>query len=59
MDLIHCPGVGLYTEDIDKKVEAEELFADLIEQAYLAGIITGETQELAFFWVATNQQTVH
>lgn len=31
--------LSLYTEDIDKQVEAEELFEDLIESAFLAGII--------------------
>jgi hypothetical protein len=51
--------LGLYTDDIDGQVYAEELFAELIESAYLAGIIDGETQKLAYLWIPNNNQGVH
>lgn len=49
--------LGLYTEDIDRLVEAEELFADLIERAYLAAQIDGATQTLAYLRLANNYQS--
>jgi len=42
-------------EDTTKQIEAE----DFIEAAYLAGIIDGDTQELAYLWLANNHQGVH
>ena len=48
-----------WIERTDRLTRAENEFADLIESAYLAGIITGETQTLAYIWLANNYQGVH
>ena len=34
-------------------------FENLIEEAFLAGIIDGETQQLAYLWLANNHPGVH
>lgn len=34
------------------QAKAEDEFADLIEGAFLAGMITRETQELVYLWLA-------
>ena len=41
-------------EDTTSQTEAE----DLIEAAFLAGMIDGQTQQLAYLWLAANQQRV-
>ena len=48
--------LGLYTEDIDRQTDAEDQFADLLEQAFLAGIINGEAQALAYLGLRSNHQ---
>ena len=42
-------------EDTTRQTEAE----DLIEQAYLAGMIDGQTQALAYLWLTANLLRVH
>ena len=42
-------------EDTTRHVEAE----DLIEAAFLAGLIDGLAQELAYLWLATTYLRVH
>jgi len=46
-------------EKIGKQVEAESLFEDLLEQAYLESLIDGEQQSLAYVWRRTNPQLIH
>ncbi len=46
-------------EDISRQVEIEGLFEDLIESAFLGGLITGEAQELAYMWLAANHVSEH
>ena len=46
-------------DEIDQIQLAEDIFEDLIESAYLAGMISGETQAFAYLWLATNHQGVH
>jgi len=46
-------------EETPRQTQAEHEFADLIEEAYLAGMIDGDTQELAYMWLATNLQNMH
>ena len=46
-------------EQVSQQTEAEELFADLIESAYLSGLIDGEAQTLAYLWLANNHQDSH
>ena len=54
--------LGMLADLIDhtsQQTQAEDNFADLIESAYLAGIIDGQTQELAYLWILGDQQRVH
>ena len=46
-------------EYITREVMAEDAFEDLIESAYLAGLIDGETQALAYLWLRANHPGVH
>lgn len=46
-------------QDIDQVQAAEDLFGDLIESAYLAGLISGEQQFLVYESIRTNEQAVH
>jgi hypothetical protein len=43
-------------EETEEQYQAEALFADLIEQAYLEALIDGEQQSLAYCWVRANYQ---
>ena len=52
------PGMRDLYELTTKQVENEDLFEDLIESAYLAGQITGETQKFAYCWLAANLAAV-
>ena len=51
----HQPMLKDLFEVATRQLEA----TNLIEGAFLAEIITGETQELAYLWLATNYQAVH
>ena len=51
--------LGHMYEDTDNQYQAEEQFADLIEAAFMAGIIDGETQALAYAWLAANDILEH
>ena len=42
-----------------KQQIAEEQFEDLIESAFLAGLITGETEALIYKWLAIKRYRVH
>ena len=60
--LVHRAGSGHHQtmltdlfEDTSKQTEAE----DLIEAAYLAGMIDGQAQELAYLWLATTDIEIH
>ena len=44
-------------EETNIAEEAEALFEDLIESAYLEGLIDGDAHFLAYYWLATNHQT--
>jgi len=44
---------GMY-EETENQYQAEELFADLIEQAYLDALIGGDQQTLAYCWLRAN-----
>ena len=46
-------------EQVSRQVAAEEVFADLVESAFLAGVIDSQTQELAYLWILCNPQRVH
>ena len=50
--------LGMY-EDVDQVQAAEDLFGDLIESGYLAGIITGEQQSLVYGWIRSNSLETH
>ena len=52
-------GVGGMYEEIDRIQKDEDQFADLIEAAFLAGLIDGQAQELAYLWLAANYQGEH
>ena len=42
--------------NVARKVEVEELFEDLLEGAFLAGLIDGLQLALAYSWLAINHQ---
>jgi len=46
-------------EKVLQQAVAENRFADLIESAFLAGIIDEEAQELAYLWLANNYQRIN
>ncbi len=46
-------------EDTTRQAEVEALFEDLIESAFLAGIITGETESLIYEWIRIQDQATH
>jgi hypothetical protein len=48
--------LGTMYEETENKYQAEALFDDLIEQAYLEALIDGEQQSLAYCWLRTNHQ---
>jgi len=45
--------------DTQAQAKAEDEFADLIEQAFLAGQIDGEQQSLAYLLLGATLLTVH
>ena len=51
--------LGPMFEETDDQYQAEALFEDLIESAYLEALIDGEQQKLAYLWLANNQKNCH
>ena len=50
---------GTMIEDVENQQRVEELFEDLIESAYLAGVIDGQAQARAFLWLVSNSSRTH
>lgn len=44
----------MHTPNTLEAMPVDEDFADLIESAYLQGLINGEMQELAYLWLEVN-----
>ena len=44
---------------VENRFAREELFADLLEEAYLRGLIDGDSQSLAYLFLVTNDVSEH
>ena len=50
---------GAMYEETDNQYQAEALFEDPLEQAYLEALIDGDQQSLAYCWVRANLLREH
>ena len=57
--VFQTPLGGTMHEEVENLYQAEALFENLIESAFLAGLISGKTESLIYEWLRWNGARVH